>query len=156
VVWDRNTKQFYGVEESATVLFSFDPHAGRDGEVRRLGQLSIPGFEDRRDVPYATLSLTLGHDGKLYYGAAAKEFDYEGSAGAAASHLITYDLKTGRKQDLGEMLLEDGSRVLGTNAADTGPDGTIYLVGAIEVRLHAAGKVAGVPYRLALLMYRPH
>lgn len=60
------------------------------------------------------------------------------------------------------MLLEDGSRVLGTNAADTGPDGTIYLVGAIEVRPHAgapvlaAGKVAGVPYRLALLMFRPH
>ncbi|MBZ5591759.1 MAG: hypothetical protein LAP39_05955 [Acidobacteriia bacterium] len=162
VVWDRSAKKFYGVEESATNLFSFDPHAGRDGEVRRLGQLSIPGFEDRRDVPYATLSLTLGHDGKLYYGAAAKEFDYEGSAGAAASHLITYDLATGRKQDLGEMLLEDGSRVLGTNAADTGPDGTIYLVGAIEVRPHAgapvlaAGKVAGVPYRLALLMFRPH
>ncbi len=60
------------------------------------------------------------------------------------------------------MLLEDGRRVLGTNAADTGPDGTIYLVGAIEVRpqpgkpLEAAGRVGGVPYRLALLIYRPH
>ena len=59
------------------------------------------------------------------------------------------------------MLLEDGSRVLGTNSADTGPDGTVYMVGAIEVRarageaIHAAGKVAGVPYRLALLIYRP-
>src|SRR5579871_4674 len=162
VVWDRQTRKFYGVDESATILFSFDPHAGHDGEIRRLGQLCIPGFEDRRDVPYATLSLTLGRDRKLYYGAAAKEFDYEGSAGAEASHLITYDLETGKKQDLGEMLLEDGCRVLGTNAADTGPDGTIYLVGAIEVRtragepVRAAGKVAGVPYRLALLMYRPH
>ena len=162
VVWDRREKKFYGIDESATILFSFDPHAGTDGEIRRLGQLCIPGFEDRRDVPYATLSLTLGHDGKLYYGAAAKEFDYGGSAGAEASHLITYDLENGKKQDLGEMLLEDGSRVLGTNAADTGPDGTIYLIGAIEVRAHAgepiraAGKIAGVPYRLALLMYRPH
>jgi len=162
VVWNRHTKKFYGVDESATILFSFDPHAGSEGEIRRLGQLCIPGFEDSRDVPYATLSLTLGHDGKLYYGAAAKEFDYEGSAGAAASHLITYDPENGSKQDLGEMLLEDGSRVLGTNAADTGPDGTIYFVGAIEVRadagepIRAAGKVAGVPYRLALLMYRPH
>ena len=162
VVWDRSAKKFFGVDESATILFSFDPHAGSDGDVQRLGQLCIPGFENRRDVPYATLSLTVGHDGKLYYGAAAKEFDYGGSAGAEASHLITYDLATGRKQDLGEMLLEDGSRVLGTNAADTGPDGTIYLVGAIEVHAHpgepirAAGKVAGVPYRLALLMYHPH
>ena len=162
VVWDRRAKKFYGIDESATILFTFDPHAGSDGEIRRMGQLCIPGFEDSRDVPYATLSLTLGHDGKLYYGAAAKEFDYGGSAGAEASHLITYDLENGKKQDLGEMLLEDGSRVLGTNAADTGPDGTIYMVGAIEVRaragepMKAAGKVAGVPYRLALLMYRPH
>ncbi len=51
--------------------------------------------------------------------------------------------------------------MLGTNAADTGPDGTIYMVGAIEVRrmagkpLEAAGNIGGVPYRLALLMYRP-
>lgn len=162
VVWDRETRRFYGVDESATILFSFDPYAGRDGEVRRLDQLAIPGFEDRRNVPYATLSLTLGHDRKLYYGAAAREFDYGGSAGAEASHLITYDLKSGRKQDLGAMLLEDGSRVLGTNAADTGPDGTIYLVGAVEVRqkagepVKAGGRIAGVPYRLALLIYRPH
>jgi hypothetical protein len=162
VIWDRNTRQFYGIDESATILFSFNPNAGQDGEVRRLGQLCIPGFEDKRDVPYATLSLTLGHDGKLYYGAAAKEFDYAGTADPVASHLIAYDLKTSHMQDLGEMLLEDGSRVLGTNAADTGPDGTIYLVGAIEVRtragepVKAGGKIGRVPYRLALLIYRPH
>jgi hypothetical protein len=162
VVWDTKTSRFYGIDESATILFSFDPHAGKDGVVEKLGQLCIAGFEDRRDIPYATLSLTLGHDRKLYYGAAGREFDYGGSAGAAASHLITWDVATGKKQDLGEMLLEDGCRVLGTNAADTGPDGTIYLVGAIEVRptsgkvMEAAGKVGGVPYRLALLIYRPH
>jgi hypothetical protein len=161
VVWDRKTRQFYGIDESATILFSFNPRAGKDGEVRRLGELSIPGFEDKRDVPYATLSLTLGHDRKLYYGAAGKEFDFGGSAGAATAHMITYEVDSGTKQDLGEMLLEDGSRVLGTNSADTGPDGTIYLVGAIEVRpvagkpLEAAGDIGGVPYRLALLIYHP-
>ena len=97
----------------------------------------------------------------MYYGAAAREFDYAGSAGAAAAHLITWDLASGKKEDLGEMLLEDDCRVLGTNAADTAPDGTIYFVGAIEVRssggraAEAVGKVGGVPYRLALLMYKP-
>jgi len=161
VVWDRETRQFYGIDESATILFSFNPRAGKDGEMRVLGQLCIPGFEDRREIPYATLSLTLGHDRKLYYGAAGKEFDYGGSEGAATAHLITFDLASGHKEDLGEMLLEDGSRVLGTNAADTGPDGTVYLVGAIEVRpipgepLEEAGKVGRVPYRLALLIYHP-
>jgi hypothetical protein len=158
VVWDRQTRQFFGVEESATTLFSFNP---RSNEVRRMGQLSIPSFDESREIPYATLSLTLGHDRKLYYGAAGREFDYSGSAGAATSHLVTWDLNSGRREDLGEMLLADGSRVLGTNAADTGPDGTIYLVGAIEVRaeagkpMEAAGKVGSVYYRLALLIYRP-
>jgi hypothetical protein len=60
------------------------------------------------------------------------------------------------------MRLEDGSHVLGTNAADTGPDGTVYLVGAVEIKqkagepVAAGGRIAGIPYRLALLIYRPH
>ena len=158
VVWDNETKKFYGVEESATNLFSFDP---RSNDVRRLGQLCIPGFEERRDVPYATLSLTLTGDRKLYYAAAGREFDYSGSAEPATSHLISYDLKTGKTADQGAMLLPDGRRVLGTNAATTGPDGTVYFVGAIEVRpeagkpVEAAGKIGNVYYRLAMLWFRP-
>src|SRR5436309_909410 len=152
-VWHR----IYGVEESATNLFSFDP---RCNDVRRLGQLCIPGFEERRDVPYATLSLTLTGDRKLYYAAAGREFDYSGSAEPATSHLISYDLKTGKTADQGAMLLPDGRRVLGTNAATTGPDDTVYFVGAIEVRpeagkpVEAAGKSGNVYYRLAMLWFR--
>ena len=160
VVWDQQTRRFYGVEESATLLFSFDPYAGPDGEVRRLGQLCIPSFTGSRDVPYATLSLTLGHDRKLYYAAAGKEFDYGGSAGLAASHLVTYDLGTGKTEDLGEMHTPDGRPVIGTNAADTGPDGTVYFVGAINVEATTSeqnygGKIGGIPYRLALFIYHP-
>jgi hypothetical protein len=46
---------------------------------------------------------------------------------------MTYDLATQTTEDLGEMRLDDGRRASGTNAADTGPNGTIYIVGAIEV-----------------------
>ena len=110
--------------------------------------MCIPEFANRRDVPYATLSLTLGHDRKLYYAAAGKEFDYGGSAGLAASHLITYDLRSGKTEDLGEMRVPDGGPVIGTNAADTGPDGTIYFVGAISVKpdpdeQNYGGKIGG-------------
>ncbi|MGO8786149.1 MAG: hypothetical protein ACLQVL_02035 [Terriglobia bacterium] len=161
VVWDQQTRKFYGVEESATVLFSFDPYAGPDGEMRRLGQMAIPTLADSREVPYATLSLTLGSDRKLYYAAAGKEFDYGGSAGLAASHLIRYDLQSQKVEDLGEMHLPDGRAVIGTNAADTGPDGTIYFVGAVSVEKtpgehNYGGMIGSVPYRLALFIYHPH
>ena len=162
VVWDKQTRKFYGVEESASTLFSFDPYAGLHGEIRRLGQLCIAGFGDRRDIPYATLSLALGNDRKLYYAAAGREFDYAGSAGLGASHLITYDLQNGKTEDLGEMRLPDGRIVIGTNSADKGPDGTIYFGGAIEVRPkngqppEAAGQIGSTYYRLALIIYQPH
>ena len=161
VVWDSQDKKFYGVDESASLLFSFDPHAGPHGEVKRLGQLCVEGMNDRRDIPYATLTLALGLDRKLYYAPPAKEFDYAGSQGVGVSHLIVYDLKSGRTEDRGEMRLPDGRRVIGLNSADTAPDGTIYFVGAIEVRggpgeeNKSAGKIGNVPYRLALVIYHP-
>ena len=161
-VWDTKSRKFYGVEESASTLFSFDPNAGEEGEIRRLGQLSIPGLENSREIPFATLSLTLGRDGKLYYAAAGREFDYAGSAGLASSHLITYDPASGRMEDLGAMSLPDGRAVIGTNSAHTAPDGTIYFGGAIEVRpeagkpVEAAGKIGAAYYRLALIIYHPH
>ena len=162
VVWDDIGRRFYGVEESESALFSFEPSRPPESAVKRLGQMAIPAMADRRDVPYATLSLTLGQDRKLYYAAAEKEFDYGGSGAAAkASHLITYDLRTGKMEDMGEMHLADGRPVLGTNSASTGPDGTIYFVGAIGVKDtpgeggQSAGKIGDTPYRLALFLYHP-
>lgn len=161
VVWDVVTKRFYGVEESQSTLFSFDPTAKSEDAIKRLGQLAIPKLAAGRDVPYATLSLTIGHDRKLYYAATAREFDYGGSAAAEASHLISYDLNSGKTEDLGEMHLPDGRPVLGTNSADTGPDGSIYFVGAIGVKEgspEAEGsldKIGDEHYRLALFIYHP-
>ncbi|HWF67669.1 MAG TPA: hypothetical protein VN670_10200 [Acidobacteriaceae bacterium] len=162
VVWDHVNKVFYGVDESETVLFSFNPASPPDEAIKRLGQMAIPELADKRYVPYATLSLTIGHDRKLYYAAAEKEFDYGGSGEAGkASHLMTYDLRTGKIEDLGEMHLPDGRPVLGTNSASTGPDGTIYFVGAIGVKNipgeegKSAGMIGDTPYRLALFIYHP-
>jgi hypothetical protein len=118
-------------------------------------------MNDRRDIPYATLTLVLGQDRKLYYAPPAKEFDCSGSQGVGASHLLSYDLKTAKIEDLGEMRLPDGRRVIGLNSADAGAKGTLYFVGAIEVardrgaESESAGEIAGVPYRLALIIYRP-
>jgi len=161
VVWDSRERKFYGVDESASLLFSFDPYAGEYGEVKPLGQLCPDGMADRRDIPFATLTLALGADRKLYYAPPAREFDYANSQGVGASHLIVYDLKTGKTEDRGEMLLPDGRRVIGMNSADPAADGTIYFVGAIEVpdvagkKAESAGMIGNVPYRLALIIYHP-
>jgi hypothetical protein len=63
-------------------------------------------------------------------------------------------------EDLGEMRLPDGRAVLGTNAADTGPDGTIYFVGAVSAKEDRTdpgygGRIQGTPYRLALFIFHP-
>lgn len=160
VVWDSETRKFYGVEESASTLFAFDPSGPAGDQVKTLGSMVIPAHASRRDVPYATLSLTIGSDRKLYYAAAGAEFDYAGSKSVAASHLITYDLRNGNIDDLGEMRLADGRPVLGTNAADTGPDGAIYFVGAVSAKEDPTdpgrgGVIQGTPFRLALFIYRP-
>jgi hypothetical protein len=159
VVWDTETRKFYGVEESASTLFSFDP-ASSGEQVKTLGPMCIPEFASQRDVPYATLSLTIGLDRKLYYAAAGAEFDYVSSKAATASHLMTYDLRSGKILDLGEMHLPDGRPVLGTNSADTGPDGTIYFVGAVGAKEDPSdpgrgGMIQGTPFRLALFIYHP-
>jgi hypothetical protein len=160
VVWDHETKKFYGIEESASTLFSFDPTALPGSQVKVLGQMAVAELAAQRNVPYATLSLTLGRDRKLYYAAAGAEFDYVSSARAVASHLITYDLRTGKVKDEGEMRLPDGRAVLGTNSADTGPDGTIYFVGAVSTEGDSQGEgyggmIQGTPFRLALFILHP-
>jgi hypothetical protein len=59
------------------------------------------------------------------------------------------------------MRVADGRPVLGTNSADTGPDGSIYFVGAIGVKEgtkegnESAGKIGDIPYRLAMFIYHP-
>jgi hypothetical protein len=103
----------------------------------------------------------MGADRRLYYAIPEREFDYAASSGVGVSHLITYDLKSGTVEDLGEMRLADGRAVIGLNSAQTARDGTLYFVGAIELReepgqkLEYAGKIGTVPYRLALVIYHP-
>jgi len=90
------------VDESASLLFSFDRTAGPTARLKNLGQLCAPGMEDRRDIPYPTLALALGRDRKLYYAVPQKEFDLRRKwRGPGVSHLLTYDLNTGEKRRFG-------------------------------------------------------
>ena len=173
-VWDDINKRMYGVEGSTSILFEFDPKAGRDGQIKALERLlPYQASEKVKKGHFATLGLTLGLDRKIYYmpiGSMESErenekanegkgfFDWDGQA-----YLITYDLETGEKQCLGRVYTEDGARIIDklngapSGGATTGPDGTIYFCAFVEEKNPELGgrEFANVPVRLRLLIYKP-
>ncbi len=169
-IWDKINKKVYGVEGGTSWLFEYDPAAGREGEVKKLVQFLPENESDLlRRAHYATLSFTLGKDRKIYYLPMAplesteenKGVDFYSWAGQA--RLMTYDLQTGRKQNLGGVFVEQGLRVIDflnmapSGGAATGPDGTIYFCGFVEEknREEASFKFGNIPARLRLLIYHP-
>jgi hypothetical protein len=169
-VWDDVNKKIYGVEGGTSWLFEYDPKAGKEGQVRKLAQLLPENEPDLlRRAHYATLSFTLGKDRKIYYLPIGppespednRSVDFYAWAGQA--HLITYNLQTGQKQDLGRIFLEDDLRVIDflngapSGGATTGPDGTVYFCAFVEERnpQNVGRKFGKIPARLRLLIYHP-
>lgn len=168
-IWDDVNEKIYGAEGGTSYLFEYDPNVGKQGKIRKLAQL-LP--ENQPDLlkrsHYATLSFTLGKDRKIYYlpiGTLESPEENKGIdffAWAGQAHLITYDLQTGQKQDLGRVFVEDGMRVIDflnrapSGGATTGPDGTIYFCGFVEEKDpqkvgYTFGKFCA---RFRLLIYR--
>jgi hypothetical protein len=148
-ILSRDGTRIYGIQAGSVDLFELDLATLK---IRNLAQLAPDEFLDRPDVPYASLSLTEGADGLLYYfpQGGATRFDYYNTEGAASGgprlHLVTYDPKTGRREDHGQLRGPNGEIVLGTEGATTASDGTIYLVGLVGV----PGKTS-----IQLISYRP-
>ncbi len=169
-VWDEVNKKIYGVEGGTSYLFEYDPKVGTEGQVRKLAQL-LP--EDETDLyrraHYASLSFTLGKDRKIYYlPIGSLEFPEENKgidffSWVGQAHLITYDLNSGQKRDLGRVCVEDGLRVIDflnrapSGGATTGPNGAIYFCGFVEEKnpQKASSTFGKIPARLRLLIYRP-
>jgi hypothetical protein len=169
-VWDKVNKKIYGVEGGTSWLFEYDPKVGKEGMVRKLTQLLPENEPDLlRRAHYATLSFTLGKGRTIYYlpiGPLESPEDNKGVdfyACAGQAHLITYNLQTGQKQDLGRVFVEDGLRVIDflngapSGGATTGPDGTVYFCAFVEEKDpqrvgHTFGRINA---RFRLLIYRP-
>jgi len=174
VEWDPVGKVIYGVSGGNSILFRYDPKDGPEGKVTTLGKLCSEYFyhSDRKDVPYSTLAFTIGKDRKIYYAPAGMAFDFTVKVEAATlaadlggvsrsphSELITYDLETHKRQYLGILRTTDNRSVFGCGAAACGPDGTIYLCGAVETKdvKNAAGTVLDkYPFKMSLIIYKPN
>jgi len=163
IEWDPVRKVAYGVTcGSGSILFRYDPHAGREGEVTPLAKLCHGAFLDRRDAPYSTLAFALDSERqRIFFAPSAREYTLGGYVetfgNARRHHLIEYDLRKGKRIDRGMLQTRDGRRVFGCEAASVGPDGTLYLCGEVEVRdpKEATAQVGEVPVALQLILFRP-
>ena len=159
-VWDSVDKKIYGIHAGTSMLFEYDPYIGPEGSIKAIGQMCDSRvLRTDKEIPYATLAFTLGLDRKIYYSPVG--YPYSNSAEqkpAKTSRLITYNISEGKISDMGPILVEDNKRVLELQAAATGPDNTIYFIGAVEENTPVkefGWKLDSLPYRLRLIIYHP-
>jgi hypothetical protein len=164
VEWDPLERAAFGIIGGSNLLFKFEPHAGPEGRVTPLAQMTPSHLlkGDTMDYPAATLTLTLSpKERKLYYiPVTAGDFDYGAVSKdlPAFSLLMSYDLKTGKRAEIGLLRAADGRHGYGMGAAKVDARGRLWFVGAFEEpkREFAAGMIQGrYPYSLGLGCYDP-
>lgn len=146
-------KRIYFLETGSSYLVEYDPHHGTEGKMHLLDQICADRYRGQRDVPYAMISFCRGPDNVIYYACNAATADEEGSpywGGGMSAALVTYDLFTGQRQDLGLIRVEDDQVAVHPNAASAGPDGTIYIVAHVLETKAEGRKIAGMPADLVL------
>jgi len=180
IEWDPVGEVAYGIIGGNSMLFSYDPDKGAEGEIDYLTSLTAPeywGAEDVRTVPFATLTLTITDDQMIYYApTGSSSFDYVGTSWDVkdeeefqakmsggyfppVSYLISYDIKAQERRSLGKIVTQEGNLAYGLGGACTGKkDGKIYFVGAVEEKDESkvVGKVGRRwPFSMGLIAYDP-
>lgn len=180
IEWDPVDKAAYGIVGGNSMLFKYDTHKGEEGEIEYITPLTAPQYwneENPRQLPFATLTLTISKDHKIYYAPTASgSFDYVGNSWDVkdeeefqakmsggyfppVSYLISYDLESKERKSHGLMYTKEGNLVFGLGGACTGAkDGKIYFVGAIEEKDESkvVGKVGRRwPFSMGLVAYDP-
>jgi hypothetical protein len=154
----------YGIVGGSNLLFKFEPNVGPEGKITPLALMVPHHLEkgDTMDYPASTLTLTLSRrERKLYYiPVTAGDFDYGAVTKdlPAFSMLMSYDLKTGERSELGLLRAQDGRYAYGMGGAKVDRDGRLWFVGAFEEPdpKYQAGKIQGrYGYSLGLGMYDP-
>jgi len=179
VEWDPVDNVAYGIVCGSNMLFKYDVHDGPEGRFTLLSQLCAPIYRTGNpiDVPAASLAMAISQkDRKVYYfPGISGEFDYGLVKFAAqeqskfkdalnsnrlppCSFLVTYDLKTGVREDIGLLRTEEGCYAYGLGGARAGRDGKIWFVGAFEENdpEYAVNKMrGGRMYSMGLGCYDP-
>jgi hypothetical protein len=180
IEWDPVDKVAYGIVGGNSMLFKYDTHKGSEGQIDYIIPLTAPQYWNEtnpRNIPFATLTLTMSQDRKIYFAPTASgSFDYVGTSWDVkdeenmqskfsggffppVSYLISYDLKTKQRKSHGLMVTHENNLVFGLGGACTGvKDGKIYFVGAIEEKNEedVVGEVGRRwPFSMGLLAFDP-
>jgi hypothetical protein len=151
--WDPINKVAYGIIGGNNYLFEYDVFSGNEGEIKTLAQMCAPQYRGGNPykVPHATLAMTISQkERKIYYlPVMSGDFDYgavqldltsqskfkdeiaEGKL-PPLSFMVSYNLQTGKQEDLGMLRAKDGRYAYGMGAAESDEQGRIWFVGAFE------------------------
>lgn len=172
--WKPDEKVFYGITNSDSRLFKFDPNKGEEGEFEALSLMCADRYlnVDPKKIPIATLAFTLAPNNKIYYAPVTVAFDYSAESWDVRNEreftakimnekkpphsvLVEYDLNSNSRREIGLMETSDGRAVYGLGGAVYSPiDNKLYFAGAIEE--NDPEKVAGIidgewKYSMALM-----
>jgi hypothetical protein len=162
IEWDPTDRAAYGIIGGSNLLFKYDPHRGPEGAVTPLVSMAAPGVRDGdpMNLPYATLAMAISQkERKIYYiTVMAGDFDYGAVTKdvMGSSYLVAYDLKSGRREDLGVLRTADGRTTSGMGGAKVDSQGRLWFVGAFsepDPKLQAGG--GRRPYSMGLGCYDP-
>ncbi len=168
IEWDPIGKTAFGITGGDNILFEYDVHDGAEGSIKRLGRICAPQFREALpfDVPSATLAMTLSRkERKIYYlPTASGDFDYGAvkslknkKGQPPLSFLVSYNLDSGKLEDIGYLRTSEGRWAYGMGGAETDSEGRIWFVGAFEEPdpRYQARKIGDQPYAMGLGVYDP-
>lgn len=162
IEWDPVDKAAYGIIGGSNLLFKYDPHNGPEGTITPLAQMCAPPVRkgDPMGIPYASLAMAISQkERKIYYiTVMAGDFDYGTVTGdvMGSSFLLSYDLKTGERKDIGVLRTTDGRRCSGMQGAKVDKDGRLWFVGAFaEPNPELAARRGRRAYSMGLGCYDP-
>ncbi len=161
VEWDPIDRAVYGIIGGSNLLFKYNPNDGPEGVVTPLVSMAAPGVRngDPMNLPVASLAMAISQkERKVYYiTVMAGDFDYGAVTKdvMGASFLVSYDLKAGRRDDLGVLRSTDGRTASGMGGAKVDKDGRLWFVGAFsepDPKFQVTGRR---PYSMGLGCYDP-
>jgi hypothetical protein len=175
IEWDPVDKAAYGIIGGSNLLFKFDVTKGNEGRITPLALMCAPWYGDGNpfNIPHATLAMTINQKNrKIYYipvtqgdfdydlinkniGGSNKKVDPPVRTRRSSAYMVSYDLATGKREDIGVLIPTDGSIAKGMEAAGTDKDGMIWFVGSFEQTEEALKINGGFKNVMGLGCYDP-